>query len=523
MKLRWCAWCAVSIAAVCVGAAEANLPADGKKVVSYRDFGAKGDGKTDDYTAIVKAHAYANQHNLPVRAEDGATYYIGEGEGNAVIQTDTDWGKAKFIIDDTLPLKNFRSPIFTVSSKLPAFTPKGITSLKKNQEKLDIKLPHDSLIVVYNDAVKRYVRYGSNANSGTPQVDLFLVDKNGKVNQDAPIIWDFDKITKIQAYPIDDKTLTVTGGHFTTLANKREGRHQYFGRGIRIARSNTVIDGVRHDVVEGGGIDSWPYTGFINVGDCAHVTVKNAVLTGRKLYSYPVPGSDKRKTTGTYDISAGRATHLSFINCKQSNDINDPTYWGIMGTNFCKKLLLDGCRISRFDAHQGVTNAVIRNSTLGYQGINAIGFGTFLIENTTNHCRNFVNLRSDYGSTWNGDFVIRNCIFAPIASWGTPAVFNGSNNGKHDFGYVCYMPTRIVVDGLKIDTAGVSKKAADVVFFANFNPQQKKNSPAEKYPYIVTKELDVKKLSTSDGKPVRLSANPEMFREVKVKGSGVQK
>ena len=47
-----------------------------KKTVSYEDFGAVGDGKTDDFDAIARAHAYANENNLEVKVR-GKTYYIG--------------------------------------------------------------------------------------------------------------------------------------------------------------------------------------------------------------------------------------------------------------------------------------------------------------------------------------------------------------------------------------------------------------------------------------------------------------
>ncbi len=36
----------------------------------------------------------------------------------------------------------------------------------------------------------------------------------------SPIIWDFDQITDITAFPIDETTLTITGGRFTTIANR---------------------------------------------------------------------------------------------------------------------------------------------------------------------------------------------------------------------------------------------------------------------------------------------------------------
>jgi hypothetical protein len=70
-------------------------------VVRYSDFGAKGDSKTDDIDAIAAAHAFANQHGLSVKADEEATYYIGGKTRTALIQTDTDFGTAAFIIDDT--------------------------------------------------------------------------------------------------------------------------------------------------------------------------------------------------------------------------------------------------------------------------------------------------------------------------------------------------------------------------------------------------------------------------------------
>jgi hypothetical protein len=68
--------------------------------VRYSDFGAKGDGKTDDIEAIVAAHAFANEKGLPVKADEGATYYIGGKNRTAVIRTNTDFGTAAFVIDD---------------------------------------------------------------------------------------------------------------------------------------------------------------------------------------------------------------------------------------------------------------------------------------------------------------------------------------------------------------------------------------------------------------------------------------
>ena len=92
---------------------------------------------------------------------------------------------------------------------------------------------------------------------------------------------------------------------------------------------------------------------------------------------------------GTHDISITRALNITFKNCSQTNDINDPDYWGIMGSNYCKNIVYDNAPSPGL-MHMGVANATIRNSTLGHQGINAIGYGTFTLENST-----------IYGQTWS--------------------------------------------------------------------------------------------------------------------------
>ncbi|HEY3325097.1 MAG TPA: hypothetical protein VGP72_31880 [Planctomycetota bacterium] len=484
-------------------------------VVRYGDFGAQGDGKTDDIEAIAKAHAHANEHGLPVKADGGATYYIAGLDKMAVIQTDTDFGAAKFIIDDT-SVKNHRANIFEVRSSLKPVKLEGVTSLKRDQPKIGVTLPRSCVVSITNSHVKHYIRFGANQNSGSPQTDVFIVDKNGNVDANTPIIWDFDQITAITAQPMDEKPLTITGGQFTTRANAAESRYTYYGRGIAIRRSNVVVEGLEHRIT-GEGDHGAPYGGFINVGDCANVTVRNTVLTGHKTYR-TVGSAGVPVSMGTYDISLNRALNVSFVDCRQTNDIKDDTYWGIMGSNFCKNLRYERCAFSRFDAHQGVTNATIRDSTMGYMGINAIGCGTFTVENTTVYCRSFFNLRGDYGSTWRGEFVIRNCVFVPAC--GKPVsgtLIGGSYSGQHDFGYTCYMPERITVDGLRIDDSAHPGGYQGPAIFANFNPKCTDASYVEKFPYVKTKEVILKKVTTASGKPLRTSDNPFMFKDVVVK------
>ena len=72
-----------------------------KKTVYYKDFGAVGDGVTDDFLAIKACHDYANENGCSVSADEGATYYIGDTKGVEIkVMTDVCWRGATFYLDD---------------------------------------------------------------------------------------------------------------------------------------------------------------------------------------------------------------------------------------------------------------------------------------------------------------------------------------------------------------------------------------------------------------------------------------
>ena len=77
-----------------------------EKIVYYSDFGAKGDGKTNDFYAMKAAHEFANENSLPVKADASRKYLISSTEKDGIassitVMTDTDFSGATVIIDDT--------------------------------------------------------------------------------------------------------------------------------------------------------------------------------------------------------------------------------------------------------------------------------------------------------------------------------------------------------------------------------------------------------------------------------------
>ena len=493
-------------------------PRPPQTVFYYSEYGAVGDGVTCDFDAIIATHEAANEKGASVSADAGATYYIGNAQKTAVIKTDTDWSGANFIIDDS-DIQFTERPLVVNGVARPGFMERVwedswifniapthepyrddtlFSTLKKNQSKVDISLPYGAVIFAHNSNVTHYIRRGENANAGTSQQDVFVVDKNGNVDMNAPIIWDFNAVTRIDVYPMDDKTITVRGGNFRSINNTGDSDDRYMMRGIYITRSNTVIDGVFHDI-EGEGVQGASYYGFLFLEYCANVKVQNCTLTGHKAYHRPSATSTRR---GSYDMQVNRTVNVSVINCDQTNDIVLRDYYGIFASNFSKNIIFDGVKFSRFDAHMGVYNTTIKNSELGYMGVSIIGSGLLLIENTTVTGENFIYFRDDYGSSWEGDLIIRNCVFNAIASQTNnqynPSIIHTNNDGQHNFGYPTFMPETITFENFTV--VEPSNATAGILMFrlATHNT----NAPR---PFTWTKELNISGFSATSGRKYQLT------------------
>lgn len=476
--------------------------------VTYERFGAVGDGVHDDLPAICKAHEYANAQGLPVRTQPDATYHLGSKALTAIIATDTDWNTSRFTIDDT-DVENHKKALLEVRSLLKS-EKLQIDRLTRDQRHLAVRSEHDCHVVVTNKEIRRYIRRGSNRNSGTSQRDCFILRRDGSIEGD--IDWDYDSVSRVEARPIDEKRLVLRGGVFTTVANqmKQEVGYNYWARNIEISRSNTEVDGLTHHVAGETSVGH-PYSGFLAVSNCANVTLRNCFASAHKTYK-TIGAARTPVSMGSYDYTANSVVNFAMINCRM-DDICDRTRWGVIGTNFCKNILLEGCTLNRMDTHMGVSGAyIIRRCTLGYAGLNAIGRGLLRVEESTLCGASLVNFRGDYGSTWEGEVIIRNCRWIPACGKTCrPETFYVGNDGTHNFGYDCCMPREITIDGLTVDDSNHPEGYEGLYFFSNPRGGAPADSP---FPYARCRKLTVKGLTTASGKASRVSSNAEVEKSV---------
>ncbi len=404
--------------------------------IYYSDFGAVGDGKSHDFSAMQKTHEAANLYRRhEVYADEDAKYYIENVNGEYIeIRTTTKWDNAEIIIDDRFITDSaedgkHRGKLFLVANDYNiTYTvdddPLGIIKrinenggIHRGDKTMPLDLGFDALVMPIDETFMIYRRWGHSGKTGpgSPKTEVVLVHKNNEIDTSTDILWDYTKINKFNIFRADPEPIRLEGGIFTTIATRADMPWNYVGRGFWIQRSNVTIDGMVHKVenqplnppdktlpvCSGGGPN---YNGFLFPHHSNKLLVKNTRLSGHVHYRQ-----------GSYDIGGAYANDIAFVNCSQYNMYEKEDkifhenycYWGIAGTNGCKNVTYDHCEFSRFDAHAGVWNFRISDCKIGI--INAVGGGVGIIENSTIFNTRILGLREDYAAGWDGELIIRNC------------------------------------------------------------------------------------------------------------------
>ncbi len=476
-----------------------NLPKkdqNGVAYVTYEDFGARCDGVYDDFIAIRNAHIFANKNGCEVRGTEGKTYHIFKYyEEPVTVNTNVDWKNANFIIHDEeieqvsgrhQSIFRFTNIVDKFEIKNPTWTigksTKKITEISDKLQELNAKGYKTYLCGAINSDKKQYIRYGGDATGGDNQQDYFVVDSKGNVQND--IQWDFEKITKFTIYPIPNTSLDIKNGNFvtnainskseTTYTRSGSGKPIYFTRNINIREAaNVNISGIKHKLSYDLDKDylSGSYTGFVNTDVVADIDINDCTFFTRKYTIRSTYGFNLRASVN--------------VKCKNitSNNITDLDRWGFMETCFSKDVLFENCEVNRIDAHQGIYNLTVKNCHVGSKGLTMTGQGTLDVIGTTIESDTFITLRSDYGSTWDGDVNIIDCTYKYNGIW-APKLINAflsyDNNQLHDFGYDCKMPN-INVYNFTIDMQKVQKPCFYVMSINNMKLEDKYLENTKKY------------------------------------------
>ncbi|MBE6644316.1 MAG: hypothetical protein E7612_02930 [Ruminococcaceae bacterium] len=505
---------------------------NGRGYVTYEDFGAVGDGKTDDFGAIYRTHEYANAHKLDVKGTPDKSYYIfdttlgTDSVYSVKIKTSVDFRGAHFIIDDTnlTVMKTYPreremafKPIFEVvpdeehkvfriedKVRLEKIAAQG---LNQKTEKIDLGIDWDGpvMIVPYNSSHKVFRRRGTSGYAGSAMNELIVVDKDGIIDPETPIMFSYASLDYIDVYKLDPSTaITIENGVFTTLESrvnhyipKEDGEleyiyHGYIDRGMTVTRSYTTVKNIEHKVTGGFSLldraerklEGAMYSGFFKARSANCITFKDCIMPGRtspgpgnghSSYNFNAimvnkivldgcvqpnfwltvdPETFEIKNAAKYDENAiGHAVKAAENTCVSEgfadvNGVKVRLCWGIGGTNFCKNMEYLNSTLSRFDAHAGLYHGKIINCNVS--GLELTGVGDFVLENSNWYqyapTIPLLFLRSDYGFHWNGDTVIKN-VNAYMMN--REEIYIAHHNFSNwYYGYTCAFPN-VIIDNLK--------------------------------------------------------------------------
>ncbi|MDT2727893.1 phage baseplate upper protein [Enterococcus gallinarum] len=459
--------------------------------VNPKWFGAKGDGVTDDGTALLATHIYANTNHIDVFYPE-LTYYIGQAS-EIPIKTNVDFNNSTFIIDDSYEseksvflVQNDSKDIVIKDDDLSIF--KGLISTNSKYHEEFVKFGR-AFVTVEDETKQMYIRDGANSDYGIVMSDSFIIDDGNILSK---INYDYDDPTKMTIRKYNEKRIVIKNATFISKNNaSTSDLTKYYHRGISFERNNVDAFNMSHKI-ENNSINKRPNVGFFQHKNCADQTFENIELTPR--YPTTLTGSQ----LGTYEMATNNVCSISYKNVKGQDFTG--TYWGAHGGNRMKDVLFDNCKINRIDSHTGSTNVTIIDSVIGVGGISLIGYGNLLVRKTTVVSDVFMKFRSDYGASWKGNIYIDDCeLDARYAKSDVTklSVIRVSANTSHNFGYPLYLGEDLVkIKDFKINDGELSV----LINLIDYNLTSSGTSLGHK----IAKVVDIDTIFTASGKGVRV-------------------
>ncbi|WP_368488801.1 hypothetical protein [Clostridium sp. BJN0013] len=446
-----------------------------KNFVYYDDYIKESDN--DDAIGIKKAHDYANANNLPVKANPERIYTL--KSGGIVVKTNTDGCGAKFIFDETSISSS--TTVFSIEN-YQSIEQFSLTSLLKKDMTIQCP-PGNGYVYVQgdSDSEKVFIRKGVHEDTGQYKTDIFRVE-NGNIIDD--LRFDISSVGSASFTLLKPTSITFKNFVIETLLREPTTNvDEYNNMNITVTGGNITIENIEHYFNDDDLVYGYSSSGLFIVNKCVNLDIKGCKLQPHKYFN----------SLGSYELLISYCCNLKIDNVIIS-DINNTTKWGWIDTNCIKDVIVSNSKINRFDSHMGVYGLIIDNCKIGHQGVNLIGKNAE-IRNCKIYSSPIVNLRSDYGSNFEGYLKLSNIdwyLLEPASS-----VISAVNTGDHDFGYDCHYP-EVTIDGLAIHDANITYSSEPISLLLNYSSNIGSISSVE-YPYLFPDSLTYKNITTDSG------------------------
>lgn len=394
-----------------------------------------------DWFPIIKVtHKIANAFNKAV-SPSKHIYNIGllPDEIGAEIETNCDFSECQFrLTKDTAPEEQYgRRRLFScVSEKLASLEPGQFDISDFKEDALDLPsiaaLGYYNVVLVIHSNDRMLLRYGD-VNQPIYQKEACALFESGTLA--SPLTFTYSNITKIDVYPIETKRLEIKNIQFLLEDDFKSCI------GLYAQRNNIDVYGI--NVEEPDNVNKGYSRNFV----CLYETY-NCELEFQQGNGFDSGG-------GTYLLRPELTE-----SCKIKN-INALNGWGVFGGNYNKNIKFIDCETNRIDQHAiGRDCLMVRCKIYSNMGISLAGKGRLTARDCQHFVRangaNFITLRPDYASYWNGPIVVES--LEVVIDCISTDEFNYSivdaNIDTADYGIDHILGTSVVVDGVTVKTDG---------------------------------------------------------------------
>lgn len=362
-------------------------------VVNFYQFGAKGDGVSDDTLAVQQCFNFARANNLRVEQFDGS--FVIAGSGNIDIYVNCDLQGSKLIID------NFTGGFYVRGENEWIDYPLGSDVV--NNINANAIPAGGSIFDYYSDGVDKtldntYLLINTSEpfyifNTATKTREIFNICYNRGVCDDVfkyPVNQD---VTSVSALKISDKWTEVKGlsFHEREISDSKIVRIQDATK-IRLINTSFTHEGDERD------------ENFTRV-----VVDESAVIRIEGLYANHV----NRTPANTFTYTVGISQSYDVV----VDDLTADGYgWGATGSNRCAKVEFKNSSLNRIDFHEPIQSYLrVTDCDVGNWGILATIIGDCDVVNTNFYQREgdtndgIFRSRYDAGGWCDGNLNMINC------------------------------------------------------------------------------------------------------------------
>ena len=406
--------------------------------VTYRMFGAKLDGVTDDGAAIKNCHDYANQIKIleangksyiyPCKVENHQGIIYKKNQNTIYAYTDVDLSGSTILMDDFNSAwygfyiwgdNASNNYIFDIGDNI-------LASMKKDNARLnfDYKMEAPPNSVIYFNEKPYSMRNNGGSFYSVERMELMVHKQDGWCASPFCDDWTSDGADLFSAEISDEDTLNVYGIKRAWF-NYIPTNHGYF-IGCRVIykcsdsnKQSAVLWVRRHNCTVSDFIFEPDLSNLQNnlyknasiyVYGCYNVTLKNITglnNAGKRL-------EDTSNATSGYVIRIFGCDTINIYNCDLSG------FWGAIAASQVKSFTIRDSKSNRLDVHDGVYNITIDNCVLYTHAIQ-VGYGRGNL--TVSNCKFYfrfdpdncyqnlymIALQATYGRIFAGKIYIRNC------------------------------------------------------------------------------------------------------------------